>query len=143
MVSFNSATLSVTLLAVVYIPSATAAPTATSNIDIAVATMPSGSTHTVVAGIGGLHFDPENVVAEIGDIVEFHFLAANHSVAQSSFDKPCVPLTNPAGADITFFSGFMPTLTGSQNPNMFTIKVTDENPGTTVPRRTATTARWA
>jgi hypothetical protein len=29
-----------------------------------------GVTHTVVAGRGGLRFDPDNVVAEIGDVVE-------------------------------------------------------------------------
>jgi len=128
MVSFTSVTLSGALLAAVYITGATAAPTPASNTDIAARTFPHGATHTVVAGLGGLHFDPENVVAEIGDIVEFHYLAANHSVAQSSFDAPCVPLTDSAGTDIAFFSGFISTPAGTQNPNVFTINVTDNNP---------------
>ena len=66
-----------------------------------------GVTHTVVAGLAGLHFDPDNVVANIGDIVEYHYLPKNHSVVQSSFDKPCVPINNQA-----IFSGFVPVTTG-------------------------------
>lgn len=38
------------------------------------------TTHTVVAGRGGdspLRFDPDNIVAEVGSIIEFHFLPVN------------------------------------------------------------------
>lgn len=80
-------------------------------------------THTVVAGLGGLHFDPDNVVAEIGDVVEWHFLPANHSVAQSSFGAPCKPLSTGNG----FFSGFQPTPSG-QAPDVFQITIQDSNP---------------
>jgi plastocyanin len=66
-----------------------------------------GVTHTVVAGLAGLHFDPDNVVANIGDIVEYHYLPKNHSVVQSSFDKPCVPIN-----DYAIFSGFVPVTEG-------------------------------
>ncbi|KUI55325.1 hypothetical protein VP1G_02676 [Cytospora mali] len=84
-----------------------------------------GVTHSVVAGRGGaLIFDPDNVVAEIGDIVEWHFLPKNHSVAQSSFAQPCVP---DAAAAQPFFSGFQPIATG-QAPDVFQIVVQDENP---------------
>jgi plastocyanin len=66
-----------------------------------------GVTHTVVAGLAGLHFDPDNVVANVGDIVEYHYLPKNHSVAQSSFEKPCIPINNQA-----IFSGFIPVTSG-------------------------------
>ena len=47
-------------------------------------------------------FDPSNVTAAKGDVLEFHFYPANHSIAQSSFDKPCI-------ADETgIWSGFVP-----------------------------------
>lgn len=84
-------------------------------------------THSVVAGRGGaLLFDPENVVAEIGDVVEWHFLPKNHSVAQSSFGQPCVP---DADIPVSFFSGFQPPRTGqAQADNVFQIVVQDENP---------------
>ncbi|KAF2668786.1 extracellular serine-rich protein [Microthyrium microscopicum] len=83
-----------------------------------------GVTHTVAAGRAGLHFDPENVVANIGDIVEWHFLPMNHSVAQSSFDAPCVPNANAA------FSGFQPIMANvaPQAPNVFQVVVKDQLP---------------
>ncbi|OIW34665.1 Cupredoxin [Coniochaeta ligniaria NRRL 30616] len=81
-----------------------------------------GVTHTVAVGRGGLKFDPDNVVAEIGDVVEWHYLPANHSVAQSSFDKPCRPLNEYA-----FNSDFFPTKEG-QNPEVFQIVVEDKTP---------------
>ncbi|AEO64666.1 3bc48668-29da-440d-9bdd-ea11d201220c [Thermothielavioides terrestris] len=82
-------------------------------------------THTVVAGRGGLHFDPDNIVAEAGDIVEFHFLPLNHSVVEASFDAPCQP------RDATsFFSGFFPVApkpdgSAVQSPEVFQIEVVD------------------
>lgn len=101
-----------------------AAPTSTT-IELASRTVSlTGVTHSVVAGLGGLVFDPDNVVAEIGDIVEWHFLPKNHSVAQSSFAAPCVP---DAGVPVSFFSGFQPTASG-QAPDVFQIVVEDANP---------------
>ncbi|KAK7970365.1 hypothetical protein PG996_001206 [Apiospora saccharicola] len=62
-----------------------------------VAAPPTGVTHTVVAGANGqLRFDPESVIAAVGDIVEFQFHPKNHSVAQSSFAEPCAPLAAAA-----------------------------------------------
>ncbi|KAK8138278.1 plastocyanin-like domain protein [Apiospora sp. TS-2023a] len=62
-----------------------------------VAAPPTGVTHTVVAGANGqLRFEPESVIAAVGDIVEFRFHPKNHSVAQSSFTEPCAPLAAAA-----------------------------------------------
>ncbi|KAF2817840.1 extracellular serine-rich protein [Mytilinidion resinicola] len=86
----------------------------------------SGATHRVEAGFAGtLRFEPENIVAEIGDLVEVHFAPANHSFAQSSFAKPCVPIDDNA-----IFSGFQPATKGVQAeaPNAFTIEITDKLP---------------
>lgn len=56
-------------------------------------------THTIDVGAfpdaaapGGkvFQFRPNNITAAEGDVVEFNMLAANHSVTQSSFSKPCV-----------------------------------------------------
>lgn len=93
-------------------PSADAPPTGVSHSKV---------THSVVAGLGGLVFSPDNIVAQVGEIVEFHYLPKNHSVVQSSFDKPCVPL------DGGFFSGFQPIAAG-QSPNVFQIEVKDLTP---------------
>ena len=79
-------------------------------------------THSVVAGRGGLKFDPDNIVAEVGDVVEFHFTPRNHSVVESSFGQPCQP------KDATsFFSGFFPVTEG-QSSEVFQIVVKDKTP---------------
>jgi plastocyanin len=85
-------------------------------------------THTVVAGRPGLRFDPENIVAEVGSIVEFHFLQLNHSVAEAAFAAPCVPKDAAS-----FFSGFFPVpsnpdMSTSQSKEVFQIEVKDDNP---------------
>lgn len=83
-----------------------------------------GVTHSVVVGRGGLHFDPENVVAEIGDTIEWHFTAANHSLVQSDFAHPCQPLADGTG----FFAGFNFVTAEGQNPNVYQITIIDKSP---------------
>jgi plastocyanin len=88
-------------------------------------------THRVAVGLGGLRFEPNNIVAEIGDIVEFKFLARNHSVAQSSFAEPCKPILDAAtGAQKSFFAGFdfFVDQPGVLAPNVYQITVTDKKP---------------
>jgi len=63
-------------------------------------------THTVtVGGDAGLVYTPSEIKAAVGDIVQFVFHKQNHSVTQSTFDKPCNRLET--GED----SGLLP------NPN--------------------------
>lgn len=67
-------------------------------------------THSVI--VGGLdatgapvlRYNPESVTGYIGDVVEFLFLANNHSVTQADFDSPCFPKTG------AFNSGFRPNM---------------------------------
>jgi plastocyanin len=60
----------------------------------------SGAVHQVQVG-PGLTFTPDTLMAAQGDWVEFTF-GAGHSVAQSTFDAPCVPMSDGAGV----YSGF-------------------------------------
>jgi plastocyanin len=99
-----------------------AAPTGTTGDHPTRTNALTGVTHTVVAGRGGLKFDPDNVVAEIGDVVEWHFTPKNHSVVQSSFGNPC----HPSSPD-SFFSGFFPVAEG-QSAEVFQIVVKDKTP---------------
>jgi len=71
-----------------------------------------------------LKFFPEVITAAVGDTVEFAFYPKNHSIAQSSFDKPCEPLTD----DDTFWSGFMPVNSTSGNLPTFSITIEDTDP---------------
>ncbi|KID88507.1 extracellular serine-rich protein [Metarhizium guizhouense ARSEF 977] len=102
--------------------SAAPAPSNTSPSDTTKTTTLTGVTHSVVAGLGGLRFDPDNVVAEIGDIVEWHFLPQNHSLAQSSFAEPCKPLADGTG----FFPGFDFATSQGQARNVFQLQVKDK-----------------
>ncbi len=74
----------------------------------------------VIVGGGELIYTPDTVVAAVGDKINFVFMARNHTVTQSTFDKPCVK--NPMGVD----SGFMPN-DGAMTPPpsmMFEVKTT-------------------
>ncbi|KAF2229453.1 hypothetical protein EV356DRAFT_416250, partial [Viridothelium virens] len=49
-------------------------------------------THEVSVGAqGDFLFNPRLVEAGVGDIVRFHFLMLNHTLTQSSLNKPCTP----------------------------------------------------
>ncbi|KAF2634587.1 hypothetical protein P280DRAFT_474538 [Massarina eburnea CBS 473.64] len=92
-------------------------------------TVPStGVVHRIFAGSttenAGLHFEPENVVAEIGDLIEFHFLPKNHTVVQSSFDKPCEPLAGGNG----IFSGFNFKTDAGEASQVFQFTVQNKEP---------------
>jgi plastocyanin len=79
-----------------------------------------GVTHSIAAG-RQLTFQADNVFANAGDIIEWHFAPQNHSVVQSSFEEPCKPL---AGG---FHSGFnFATKDGqSQADNVFQLVIED------------------
>ncbi|KAJ0335452.1 hypothetical protein COL922a_009188 [Colletotrichum nupharicola] len=85
----------------------------------------SGTVHVVKVGESGLTFSPNDVKAALGDTVEFHFYPKAHSVAQSSFDKPCEPLSN--GTATGFFSGPVPVSSG-EGADVFSVKVEDASP---------------
>ncbi|KAH7313833.1 Cupredoxin [Stachybotrys elegans] len=78
--------------------------------------------HVVTVGEGGLVFNPPEVQAAVGDVVEFHFYPMAHSVAQSSFDMPCQPL-NTTG----FFSGPVPVQSGMAE-DVFRVTVANDRP---------------
>jgi plastocyanin len=60
---------------------------------------------------GALIFEPDAVIASLKDVINFHFYPINHSVAQSSFEKPCEPLAGGVG-QLPIFSGFLPIKSG-------------------------------
>jgi plastocyanin len=82
------------------------------------------TTHTVSVDLGGLRFDPDNMVAEIGDVIEFRFSARNHSVIQSSFEQPCAPMADGSG----FRSGSNFATTENEQPDAFQVVVQDKAP---------------
>ncbi|KAL0632259.1 hypothetical protein Q9L58_008858 [Maublancomyces gigas] len=92
-------------------PSSTSSPTA------------APVTHKVVVGGPGLlTYVPSSVEAAAGDIIEFDFLARNHTLTQSSFDTPCS--ASAGGVD----SGFRPNIENVAGKQIFTYTVTNTSP---------------
>ncbi|KEF56872.1 uncharacterized protein A1O9_07062 [Exophiala aquamarina CBS 119918] len=94
---------STTLLVSVLATSVLASPqygdsSATTTVSAAAASV--SGVHDVQVG-PGLTFTPDSLTAAEGDWVQFTF-GSGHSVAQSSFDAPCVPLASGMGV----YSGF-------------------------------------
>ncbi|TGO37644.1 hypothetical protein BHYA_0092g00270 [Botrytis hyacinthi] len=64
---------------------------------------------SVVVGGSGLSFVPNALTVQVGDTVKFQFLGT-HSVAQSTYDSPCVP-----SDDAPIFSGVIAGSSPSSN----------------------------
>ncbi|KAF1844285.1 Cupredoxin [Cucurbitaria berberidis CBS 394.84] len=92
------------------------------------------NTHIIQVGgpNGSLAFYPNSIKAAPGDLVQFQFHPKNHSVVQSTFDNPCVPIQNiQANKTDAFFSGFMPSnasTAAASKALTYTIRVTDTKP---------------
>lgn len=70
-----------------------------------------GATHEVtVGGDQGLSYFPQEVAAQVGDMIIFTFYAMNHTVTQSTFDQACSAMEG--GMD----SGFMANPDNSIDP---------------------------
>ena len=101
---------------------ALAAPTATTPDEVTNTYSLTGVTHSVTAGFNGLNFEPNNVVAQVGDIIQWEFLPANHSVAQSNFANPCKPLNDGS----SFFPGFVFATKVGKSDSVFQLVVESE-----------------
>lgn len=85
---------------------------------------------TVSSANGSLVYSPDNVKAAVGDMVQFQFVAGNHTVTQSTFDQPCKPINSVMSNVTGFHSGFMP-VAASQATGMiptYTIQVNATTP---------------
>ncbi|KAI1345044.1 hypothetical protein F5Y15DRAFT_15566 [Xylariaceae sp. FL0016] len=78
--------------------------------------------HIDVGFDGNLVFNPNNVSELIGTVVEFGYNPMNHSIVQSSFDKPCQPLESGG-----FAAPFVPTQAGTTGTT-FEITITNKDP---------------
>ena len=74
-------------------------------------------------GKPNLAYDPPSLDALPGDYVQFNFMAQNHTVTQSTLEKPCVKMAG--GMD----SGFMPNPNNTMpTPPSMIIEVNDTKP---------------
>jgi len=76
-------------------------------------------------GTTGIRFDPQQITAEKGDIVNFEFRGGNHTVTQSSFANPCAWQFNTVTNEKGFNSGFLPFVNTSGQVSVYSLKVND------------------
>ncbi|ROT36401.1 hypothetical protein SODALDRAFT_325743 [Sodiomyces alkalinus F11] len=79
---------------------------------------------------GTFRFYPEKITAPEGSVVQFQFIAGNHTVTQSNFDNPCTPLglVNPEAVGIR--SGFQPVQASANMGQLpvFNVWINDTRP---------------
>lgn len=91
-------------------------------------TLPSAATNTTgsqthIVRVGqannstALRYFPDNISAKVGDTIQFQFAAGNHTVTQSTFDAPCVPISQSSN-NTGVFSGYMSVAAGLNSTGM-------------------------
>jgi len=91
----------------------------------------SGNTIEVIVGgpNGNLTFTPSRVSAAPRDTIKFVFHVKNHTVTQSSFSAPCMPLTDKTtGTKIGFDSGFFPVAADATTFPTWSLTINDTAP---------------
>jgi len=74
-------------------------------------------------GTAGLKFDPQQITAQQGDIVNFQFRGGNHTVTQSTFANPCTWQVNNVTQQKGFNSGFMPYTPNSGQVSVYSLEI--------------------
>jgi plastocyanin len=90
-----------------------------------------GEIHEVIVGgpNGNLSFTPSRVTAAPRDTIKFIFQVKNHTVTQSSFGAPCMPLTDKTtGMKTGFDSGYFPVAAGATDFPTWSLTINDTSP---------------
>ncbi|RYP72249.1 hypothetical protein DL770_007993 [Monosporascus sp. CRB-9-2] len=86
------------------------------------------ATHTVSVGLDHKYV-PDTIEAEVGDIINFRFYGANHSVVKAEFGQPCVPYDMIHPGEESFFSGAIEQPDNNPNPlPTWTLRVNTTDP---------------
>jgi hypothetical protein len=87
------------------------------------------ATHTVAVGADGFNYYPNQITANVHDIIEYQFFPLNHSVVRAAFGPtPCIPYEWTGPGRVGFYSGFQPVNSVLPNPPTFRIEVNDTEP---------------
>ncbi|KAE9375856.1 hypothetical protein N431DRAFT_370749 [Stipitochalara longipes BDJ] len=85
-------------------------------------------THTIAAGADPFKFTPNEVNANVGDIIEFRFYPTNHSVARAEYLFPCIPYEVTGVNKVGFWSGFEPIYIVGVDQPKYQVRVNDTKP---------------
>lgn len=56
---------------------------------VALVATATAKTIVITAGAGGFVFSPDTVTADVGDVLEYHFVGDIHTAVQGDFSSPC------------------------------------------------------
>lgn len=75
-------------------------------------------------------YTPDNIKANAGEMVQFQFVAGNHTVTQSTFDQPCAPINTVMSNVTGFHSGYQPAAASKQTGMIptYTVMINDSKP---------------
>ncbi|KAF4331604.1 hypothetical protein FBEOM_14641 [Fusarium beomiforme] len=86
------------------------------------------TTHTINVGAAGHKFTPNNITADVGDILEYRFYPDAHWVIRGDFGNPCIPYEY-VGTDRTgFSSGPQPVKAITNDAPRFRVRVNNTEP---------------
>ena len=81
-------------------------------------------------GTAGQIFSPEKITAPVGSMVQFQFMGGNHTVTQSNFANPCIPLSTSNTSATGFHSDYVPAMNNQETGRVpaYTIMINDTAP---------------
>ncbi|PHH51903.1 hypothetical protein CFIMG_008543RA00001 [Ceratocystis fimbriata CBS 114723] len=80
----------------------------------------------IVVKLSAYGFQPPNIEAKVGDLIEFHFGEGTSSVVQSDFENPCKALKN--GFSSGTFNVETTKTHDNEDPHIFVVPVTSTDP---------------
>lgn len=85
---------------------------------------------TVSTANNSLVYTPDNIKANAGEMVQFQFVAGNHTVTQSTFDQPCTPISTIQTNVTGFHSGYQPAAASKETGMIptYTVMINDSKP---------------
>lgn len=82
-------------------------------------------------GTAGFFFSPDTLTVPVGAMVQFQFVGGNHTVTQSNFDAPCIPLSTSNTSAVGLHSDYVPAAASIQQSGeipIWTIQINNTNP---------------
>ncbi|KAH6890555.1 hypothetical protein B0T10DRAFT_561058 [Thelonectria olida] len=86
------------------------------------------TTHTIAVGASGHKFTPDEVTADIGDVIEWRFYPPNHWVIRGDFDNPCIPYEYVGTDREGFSSGEQSVQAITDDGPRFRVRVNNTDP---------------
>ncbi|OHE93246.1 extracellular serine-rich protein [Colletotrichum orchidophilum] len=85
---------------------------------------------SVASTNNSLKFFPDKINAAVGSMVQFQFRGGNHSVVQSNFDNPCIPISSVNTSAKGIYSGYQPVAASAAKGQIpvFTVMINSATP---------------